>query len=53
MIEWCKQYFRGFLLSLPPTMKTGDTMTFGFRYMNKDGTWGLLHIMAVIDKKDL
>lgn len=34
-------------------MKAGDTMTFGFRYMNKDGSWGSIQVIDTIHKKDL
>lgn len=53
MKEWFKNYFRAFIKQAPPNLKVGDTMTFGIRYMDKDGKWGKMHVMDVIHKKDL
>ena len=45
--EWVKNYFRLILKHQHPNMKTGDTLKFGFRFVDESGNptdWNITEV---------
>lgn len=51
--SWLRGYFRAFIKAAPENLKVGDKLTFGVRYMDKDGNWGPIIGRTEVTKDEL
>jgi hypothetical protein len=51
--SFVREYFRAVIAAAPENLVIGDKMTFGMRFMDKDGNWGPIIGKTTVTREEL